>query len=198
MNYLAHLFLSGNDHDLLFGNFIADHVKGNHFPQHSPGVRQGIKLHRMIDAFTDAHQLTDDAKTLLRPHVKKYAPVAVDIIFDHFLAAQWDKFNPDGPDLQHYAENVYALLDERTVEMPERTKQMYIYMRRDNWLVHYSTIEGISITLNNMAKRIIKGESLANSTIVLKEHYDEFDGIFNEYFPQLMHFTAESITGSSA
>ena len=28
MNYLAHVYLSGSDKDLIIGNFIADHVKG--------------------------------------------------------------------------------------------------------------------------------------------------------------------------
>ena len=28
MNYLAHLLLSGNDEDVIFGNFIGDAIKG--------------------------------------------------------------------------------------------------------------------------------------------------------------------------
>ena len=31
MNYLGHLVLSGNDNEVLFGNFIADAVKGNDY-----------------------------------------------------------------------------------------------------------------------------------------------------------------------
>ena len=29
MNFLAHAYLSGNNEEILFGNFVADAVKGN-------------------------------------------------------------------------------------------------------------------------------------------------------------------------
>jgi len=31
MNYLAHVYLSGENIDLAIGNFIADYVKGNYY-----------------------------------------------------------------------------------------------------------------------------------------------------------------------
>jgi len=55
MNYLAHLLLSGNDEDVIFGNFIGDAVKGKQYQDYSPQIQKGILLHRQIDTFTDAH-----------------------------------------------------------------------------------------------------------------------------------------------
>ena len=54
MNYLAHLFLSGDDEELLIGNFIGDSVKGNDVDDFREGVKGGILLHRSIDSYTDA------------------------------------------------------------------------------------------------------------------------------------------------
>ena len=34
MNYLAHIYLSGDDPGMQIGNFIADGVKGNHYPDY--------------------------------------------------------------------------------------------------------------------------------------------------------------------
>ncbi len=55
MNFLAHLYLSGNSEELLIGSFIADAVKGSNFEGYHPQVVKGIKLHRCIDTFTDSH-----------------------------------------------------------------------------------------------------------------------------------------------
>ena len=51
MNFLAHIFLSGNDEEVMIGNFIADAVKGRDYLGYSDGIVKGILLHRRIDAF---------------------------------------------------------------------------------------------------------------------------------------------------
>ena len=56
MNYLGHLVLSGQDDEVLLGNFMADAVKGSSYKMYSTGVQKGILLHRKIDDFTDKHQ----------------------------------------------------------------------------------------------------------------------------------------------
>lgn len=55
MNFLAHAFLSGDDPDVLFGNFVADSIKGNMLTNYSPEIQKGVVLHRAIDEFTDHH-----------------------------------------------------------------------------------------------------------------------------------------------
>ena len=47
--------LSGNDNEVLFGNFIADAVKGNSYLDLSKKVQEGVLLHRFIDDFTDTN-----------------------------------------------------------------------------------------------------------------------------------------------
>lgn len=58
MNFLAHLYLSESNTNIMIGNFIADHIRGNRFTHLDPEIQQGIKLHREIDTFTDAHPIT--------------------------------------------------------------------------------------------------------------------------------------------
>ena len=57
MNYLGHLALSGENEDVLFGNFIADAVKGNSYHKFNNSIQKGILLHRFIDHFTDNHPI---------------------------------------------------------------------------------------------------------------------------------------------
>ena len=42
MNYLAHIFLSGNDRCIQIGNFIGDGVKGDGYKQYPRKFQQGI------------------------------------------------------------------------------------------------------------------------------------------------------------
>jgi len=57
MNYLAHIYLSGNDDFLKLGNFIADEIKGKSYKEFPKDIQKGIILHRAIDDFTDHHPL---------------------------------------------------------------------------------------------------------------------------------------------
>ena len=42
MNFLAHVYLSGNNAPLAVGNLIADRVKGNDYNDFSPMIQKGI------------------------------------------------------------------------------------------------------------------------------------------------------------
>src|SRR5436190_842749 len=87
MNFLAHLYLSGDDADVMTGNFIGDFVRGRNLAeQFGEKIARGIELHRAIDAFTDHHSVVKQSKTRLRPKYGHYSGVIVDIFYDHFLA----------------------------------------------------------------------------------------------------------------
>ena len=186
LNYLAHLYLSGEDEQLLFGNFIADHVKGNALLQYEPGIQRGIRLHRMIDTYTDTHDVVLQGKVRLRPYVSKYAPVALDILYDHFLAVGWNDHHP--LPLETYTLNTYASLDSNIMLMPEKTRHMYAYMRKDDWLSGYSQISGIDMALRGLSRRTKFESNLGNATIALREHYDEFKNEFADFFSDLKSY----------
>ena len=54
MNFLGHLYLSGNEPLVIVGNFMADAVKGRDCTHLHPDVQRGIALHRAIDSVTMA------------------------------------------------------------------------------------------------------------------------------------------------
>src|SRR5512147_206580 len=103
MNYLAHIFLSGVDRDILIGNFIGDYVKGHDYDHYSAQIRKGILLHRRIDYFTDNHQIVHQSMNYFAPKYRKYAGIIIDILYDHYLAVNWDKFSPQP--LDEFKEN---------------------------------------------------------------------------------------------
>ena len=138
MNYLAHIYLSGDNPQLKIGNFIADSVKGKQFIKFSPEIQKGIILHRAIDNFTDTHKIVKKSVHRLFPMYSHYSTVIVDILYDHFLASNW-KMYCEIP-LEDYAQDFYGLLYDNFEDLPEKVQQFLPYMEEDNWLVSYKSI----------------------------------------------------------
>ena len=188
MNYLAHLYLSGNNHEIMIGNFIADHVKGRQIELFDEEVVKGIKLHRMIDEFTDSHKVVEQSKIRLRSEFGKYSPVIVDVFYDHYLAIKWEQYHHE--ELSVYANNFYTLLKDNHHRLPLRTQQMIEYMIPQNWLLNYKTVAGINKTLTGMSKRTKFESRMDEAAIYLDRYYSDFEQEFNEYFEELRRYVS--------
>jgi acyl carrier protein phosphodiesterase len=184
MNFLAHLYLSGNHPDIKVGNFIGDFVKGRGLrDRYGAGISRGVEMHREIDAFTDRHPVMKESKNRLRPKYRHYSGVITDIFYDHFLAANWKQY-ADVP-LESFAAESYQLILDRQPLMPERVMQMLPYMMRGNWLVNYAKIDGIRQALLGMSRRASFDSKMDESVEDLKNYYDEFQKEFDAFFPEL-------------
>lgn len=192
MNYLAHIYLSGEDEQLKIGNFIADSVKGRKFIGFPEKVKNGIILHRAIDAYTDSHPIVKKSIRRLFPEYSHYSAVIVDILYDHFLAANWSDYS-EVP-LEEYVAEFYDLLNENFEILPKRVKNFLPYMIRDNWLLNYATIEGIGKILFQMDQRTKNRSQMQLATKELKLYYSEFEEEFRSFFTDLENFCAEQIT----
>ncbi len=189
MNFLAHLYLSKNNKNILIGNFIADAVKGKKYENYPKEIKAGILLHRGIDNFTDTHLIVRQSKRRLNIQYNHYKGVIIDIFYDHFLAKNWEQYS-DIP-LEIYAENVYAFLQENIEIYPERIQKLLPNMIEYNWLVSNASIEGIGKILAGMNRRS-KGSSKMDLAIEdLVEHYDDFEADFTVFFEELRQFSDE-------
>ncbi len=191
MNYLAHIYLSGDDPEIKIGNFIADSVKGKNFIHLPERIQKGIVLHRAIDTYTDTHPTVTQSVTRLFDKYSHYSRVIVDILYDHFLAANWEKYC-DIP-LRIYVEDFYALLNQNYKVLPKRVQQFLPYMIGDNWLYNYSTIEGIGKILWQMNQRTGRKSRMDLAVEELKLYYSEFEEEFFSFFEDLQQFTTEKI-----
>ena len=186
MNFLAHLFLSGEPGELMIGNFIADSVKGAAINTYSEGIQKGIKLHRAIDTFTDHHAEMAKSKERLRDRYKKYAPVITDIFYDHFLAISWQTYST--LTLRAYTDQVYTYLKKYYEIFPERSKQFYQYMIKYDILFAYTKVEGIEKVMQGMSRRAHFISGMETATEELVKGYDDFKIEFNAFFPDLQEY----------
>lgn len=191
MNFLAHIYLSGNNELLKIGNFMADGIRGKdymHFPEE---VKKGILLHRKIDCFTDAHLIYRKSKHRLHEKYGHYSGVIMDIIYDHFLAKNWMKYSDES--LENYAREFYKLLDKNEDLLTERTKNLLPYMKQNNWLISYQSIEGIEKILFQMNHRTKNRSNMQEAIVELKLFYTETEEEFTLFFNELELFVAQQL-----
>lgn len=189
MNFLAHLYLSDNDEQLMIGNFIADSVKGSAFKNFPVQIQTGILLHRAIDFYSDNHSVFGKSAKRLRPKYKKYAGVVVDIFYDHFLAKNWKDYS-EKP-LKEFTGEVHSLMLKNSFYIPAKSLMFLKYAIRTNRLVSYATIQGIDEVLYGMSRRTKFNSNMELATAELKEFYPEFENEFRIFFEDARMFVSE-------
>jgi acyl carrier protein phosphodiesterase len=189
MNFLAHLYLSGNFDELMIGNFMADFVKGKPALTIHPQVIKGIELHRQIDYYTDTHLVVKESKERLRAKYRKYAGVIVDMYYDHFLAANWRAYSELS--LTDFASQTYQLLNLKKQLLPPTMHMLLHYMQKQNWLVAYARTEGIARALQGMSERTTFQSDMERAVFDLRQDYQLYQAEFTRYFPQLIQHVKE-------
>ena len=189
MNFLAHLFLAHDTPESLIGNLAGDFVKGSLHDRFTPGIRAGIMAHRKIDAFTDAHPQVAAFRRVLIPEHGHYARVVADVFLDHFLACHFDEYA--GETLESFIDRTHATLDAHLDELPERLRDVYPWMRDQQWLIGYRDIAGIELTLARMSRRVARPVNLASATHHLVDSRAELERRFRAFFPDVVLFASE-------
>ncbi len=192
MNFLAHIYLSGKTEKIIIGNFIGDFVKGNKLEKYDPEIRQGIQLHREIDRYTDDHPTVLRSKKLLWEKYHHYSPVIIDVFYDHFLASNWLQYHEQP--LINFTEETYQMLDSNQDKLPERVKKVLIFMRQDNWLLNYQSVDGIRKALTGMSKRTKFVSKLDQAHEDLNKYYMDFHQDFESFFPELTQHSKDFLS----
>ncbi|MBN2745778.1 MAG: DUF479 domain-containing protein [Bacteroidales bacterium] len=189
MNYLAHLFLSGENEYLMVGNFIADHIKGNKISKYSIEVKKGIELHRNIDYFTDHHPEFVKTRERLHQNQHKYAGVVADIFYDHLLAVHWKKFS--NLDLNNFVSFCYGVLLRNYTILPSKSKRIVPFLIMQNWLVNYRTFDGLNRSFELMSRRVKYSSKIQHSVADLKKDYADYSQEFLKFFPDMIEFVKD-------
>ena len=191
MNFLAHLYLSENNTNIMIGNFIADHIRGNQFTHFHQEIQNGIKLHREIDTFTDVHKITRKSKRRLNKRYGLYAGIIIDIFYDHYLAKNWNDYSAIPLDV--YVNSIYDLLQNQKEILPEKTIHLLPFMIEYNWLYNYQFKEGIESVLKGMNRRTKNKGQMDLAIEDLKELDKEFEQDFRILFDDLKVFSHQKL-----
>jgi len=186
MNFLAHIYLSGNEEDVKIGNFIGDYVKGRAFHIYPDKIKQGILLHRFIDSFTDKNTHTLDAKHLFASKYRKYAGIVIDIIYDHFLATNWNRYSYIS--LRDYIDNFHELLVAKNEMLPAEVQEFVPRLIRNDRIYSYKEIEGIRSVLSTMAIYTSLPDHSDFAIEVLEKNYEFLKQNFFLFFTDILYY----------
>lgn len=191
MNFLAHVHLSQDNEDVIFGNFIADAVKGKSYLEYRNDIITGILLHRDIDTFTDRHVVVKRSRDRIREHFGKFSGIVVDIYYDHFLARNWDKYH--NQELARYSNYIYLILAKRFLLLPNRTKRLLPFLIGQNWLVGYANFVDLHRVFGGMDRRTGRISGMENAVKILNENYNPLYLDFVEFYSELELFSKQRL-----
>lgn len=195
MNFLAHLYLSGDDPELMVGNLMGDFVKGRLAPgQYPAGVQRGIVLHRRIDSAAGRSEFFQRSRLRLDQRFGLYRAVLVDLFYDHFLAVDWHSYSP--VPLDSFLSEGYRRLQARQALLPERLRKILPTIFTE-LLPSYREVAGIERALQRMAGRIGRPSPLADGAAELLAHYAPLRDDFCRFLPAIESEVATLLAGTS-
>ncbi|WP_177764580.1 ACP phosphodiesterase [Flavobacterium sp. I3-2] len=187
MNFLAHIYLSGNNERIKIGNFMGDGVRGKDYNNFHLDIKIGILLHREIDTFTDNHEIFRKSKRRFSAKYNHFSGIITDMIYDHFLSKNWNHYSDVA--LKDFAHNFYESLRKHYDELNDKTKYLLPYISERDWLYNYQFLEELQIILGQMDKRFKFDSNMKDSIFELQQDYDLFENEFTLFFNELIQFS---------
>ncbi|MCK9260285.1 MAG: ACP phosphodiesterase [Azoarcus sp.] len=198
MNFLAHLHLAQVSNTSPAGNLLGDFVKGPVPSDLAPALATGIRLHRRVDAFTDAHHEHRAAVRCFEPPWRRFGGVLVDMFYDHWLTLHWDGFNTQSLDAflrENYAVLLAGELHHPAL-LPDGLPLPLRRMAEQDWLSTYRSVPGLRRALDGIGRRLRRPLELGASLDTLSEgQWAEMEAGFLRFYPDLIEFVrAEVVT----
>lgn len=184
MNWLAHLYLSDANAQFRVGNLLPDLTSASQLVGLPEPYQKGIRRHRQIDVFTDAHPRVKSCISRFPKPYRRYGGILTDVYFDHFLARDWLKYS-EVP-LSEFIGDVYRDIEVCLPEVPTEAAHRLQRMRGENWLGSYHHILGIAETLRRIGWRFRRPIDLSASLPIFEESENAFADDFHAFFPELI------------
>ena len=159
MNFLAHLFLAGDDEGLRLGAMLGDFIRGKHaVTRFNPEIQLGIGLHRHVDTHTDALPGVVELRAGFSPPFRRYGGIIIDLTFDHVLACRWDDYSAIS--LEQFDSGVRDMLKRHDKLLPERLRGFMRYADRRGLFAAYRNESEIIHSLKGIGRRLSRPNPL--------------------------------------
>lgn len=159
MNFLAHLLLAGDDEALRLGAMLGDFVRGRAaLAAFAPEVRQGILLHRHIDAHTDGLPEIAALRGWFPTPFRRYAGIVIDLAIDHELARRWSDHH--ARPLAEFDADVRRMLARHERVVPDRLRRFMDYADRRGLFAAYREDAEILHSLRGIGHRLSRPNPL--------------------------------------
>ena len=169
MNYLVHLYLAGDQPGHLLGALMGDFVKGP-LPEYYQGsLREGLQLHRKLDAYCVTQPDCRRSRQRIDTSYGHLRTVMVDIFYDHLLARHWKSHHPLS--LEKYARHIYRILETNWERLPTGMRPVMERMISMDWLSSYADLATVEVVLERIAGRLSRPNRLHEGLEQLTNNY---------------------------
>ena len=186
MNWLAHVFLSEQKIDFQIGNFIADPLKGKIWEDASIDMKNGMFTHKIIDSYTDSHEIVSCSKRRLREK-GLLKPVIIDLTYDYFLTKNWDEFCKTS--INEFSKVFYHQANKRTPYFPNHVNIPIYNMIDRDLLNKYHNLNQLKASFERMdtrlSPRLRERETALSYFDSVVDNIDALEEDFLNFFPQL-------------
>jgi acyl carrier protein phosphodiesterase len=189
MNFLAHLYLAGDDEELMLGALLGDFVRGrDRLKSYEPSLRRGILLHRHIDSHIDTLPAFDSLRSFFQPPFRRYSGIIIDLGLDHELAKHWTEFSPIS--LDRFDAQVRTLLERNSELVPQGLDRFMAYADRRGLFSAYADSGEILHSLTGVGKRLSRPNPLHR----VAEVWDGFEPVLAAKFKPLFDDVQSEVT----
>lgn len=189
MNHLAHVFLAPDSPETRVGSILGDFTRGVDLHALPEPVRQGVRHHRAVDSYTDRHPEVLASKKLFSAQRRRFAGVALDILYDHFLLKHWHRYSYVDKDA--FIGQVYRELRVKEHLMPDSMARVTRHMIRHDWFEAYKDLDKVGAALDRVAERIRFANRFAGIITEIQENRTELEQRFLLFFPDLQNFAGD-------
>ncbi|MEX2475963.1 ACP phosphodiesterase, partial [Marinobacter sp.] len=171
------------------GSLMGDFARGLALESVTPQVREGILHHRAVDAFTDRHPQVLASKRLFSSQRRRFAGIALDMLYDHYLLRHWQRFS--NLNTATFIDQVYREFREYEHLMPDNMKTTTRRMADHDWFNAYADLDSLGYALNRVAARIRFEHRFYDVIDELRDHQEELENRFLVFFPDLITYAGD-------
>lgn len=186
MNWLAHIFLSEQNIDFQLGNFLADPLKTRLWNHASKELKQGVRVHKIIDSFTDSNEIVRKSKKRLKNKGLLKA-IVVDLTYDYLLTKNWQSFC--NIPIDKFSYDFYMKANRRAIYFPLKANRLIKGLIKRDLLNKYQDLEHLKLAFQRVDLRLSNRVLARDTTISYYEHVckniDDLEEDFLEFFPLL-------------
>ena len=191
MNHLAHALLAdAGGVEFALGSALGDFVHGRPDPAWPAARRMGLRFHRAIDGYTDAHPEVVAARNLFTPPMRRYAGILLDVWFDHLLVLDWDRY-PADESLARFSRRWLALLVARVDEMPASLRAFLGWMQARGLPAAYGEEETLDEVFRALAQRLSRPSPMADALPALQARSGTLQRHFDAFLPDLVDYASD-------
>ncbi|MEO2173864.1 MAG: acyl carrier protein phosphodiesterase [bacterium] len=129
------------------------------------------------------------------PEFRRYSGIITDIVYDHFLAQNWQIWSPVS--LEEFSENACKLVIKAKPFLPQNALDTILWMQSSASLVRYKNEAFIDQALKNISRRLSRNNPLANGFQQFEQNRSALEDDFLNFLPELKSFAEQWIADSS-